>query len=142
MPTGIGPNIRLAETGTITRALTTAFHAPVSLDLAPELTPDGKPISVTAYPHKISAVYIHVHNIAGGCTKLTLRISPDATGDEMLVPDTQATIANGYTNVTRGGVVYKVDVDAFLSSDFVYWTVKTDAGTADLKSLKITLERP
>lgn len=134
--------IKQADTGTITQNLTTAFHAPVALDLVTETSPDGKPLSVTAYPHHISAVYIHVHAIAAGATKLTLRISPDANGDEILVPDTQATIATGYTTVTRGGVVYKVDVDAFLDTDTVYWTVKTDAGTATLKDLKITYSRP
>lgn len=139
MPT-VNMNIKQADTGLITQALTTAFHAPVALDLVTETSPDGKPLTVTAYPHKISAIYIHVHAIAGGCTALTLRVSPDATGDEILVPDTKATIATGYTTPTRGGVVYKVDVDAFLDSDTVYWTVKTDAGTATLKDLKITYE--
>lgn len=134
--------IKQADTGTITQNLTTAFHAPVPLDLVTETSPDGKSLSVTAYPHHISAVYIHIHAINGGCTKLTLRISPDSLGDEILVPDTQATIALGYTNPSRGGVVYKVDVDAFLDSDVVYWTVKTDAGTATLKDLKITYSRP
>jgi hypothetical protein len=134
--------IKQADTGTITQALTTAFHAPVAIDLAPELSPDGKSLTVTAYPFHISAVYIHVHAIAGGCTKLTLRISPDSTGDEMFVPDTQATLSTGYTTAARGGVVYKVDVDGFLDTDTLYWTVKTDAGTATLKDLKITFSRP
>jgi hypothetical protein len=134
--------IKQADTGTITQALTTAFHAPVAIDLAPELSPNGLPLTVTAYPFHISAVYIHVHAIAAGATKLTLRISPDATGDEMFVPDTQATLSTGYTNATRGGVVFKVDVDGFLDTDTLYWTVKTDAGTATLKDLKITFSRP
>jgi hypothetical protein len=134
--------IKQADTGTITQALTTAFHAPVALDLVTELSPDGKPLTVTAYPFHISAVYIHVHAIAAGATSLVLRISPDSTGDEMLVPDTTATLSTGYTNATRGGVVYKVDVDAFLDTDQVYWTVKTNAGTANLKDLKITFSRP
>jgi hypothetical protein len=134
--------IKQADTGTITQALTTAFHAPVALDLATELSPDGKPLTVTAYPFHISAVYIHVHAIAAGATSLVLRISPDSTGDEMLVPDTTATLSTGYTNATRGGVVYKVDVDAFLDTDQVYWTLKTNAGTATVKDLKITFSRP
>lgn len=142
MPTGIGLNIFQADTGIITQNLTTAFHAPVALDLSTEKSPDDKALTYSSFPHKISAVYIHVHAIAAGATKLTLRISPDSTADEMIIPDTQATIAIGYTNAIRGGVVYKVDVDAFLSGDTVYWTVKTDAGTATLKSLKITFERP
>jgi hypothetical protein len=134
--------IKQANTGTITQALTTAFHAPVALDLAPEVSPDNKSLTVTAYPFHISAVYIHVHAIAAGATSLILRISPDSTGDEMLVPDTTATLSTGYTTAARGGVVYKVDVDAFLNTDQVYWTVKTNAGTATLKELKITFSRP
>jgi len=134
--------IKQADTGTITRTLTTAFHTPVAIDLAPEVSPDGKPLTVTAYPFHISAVYIQVDSIVSPATKLTLRISPDALGDEMFVPDTQATLSTGFTTATKGGVVYKVDVDGFLSTDQLYWTVKTDAGTATLRNLKITFSRP
>jgi len=134
--------IKQADTGTITQALTSAFHAPVALDLVTETSPDNNPLSVTAYPFHISAVYIHVHAIAASATSLILRISPDATGDECIVPDTTATLSTGYTNATRGAVVYKIDVDAFLNTDQVYWTVKTNTGTATLKSLKITYSRP
>lgn len=134
--------IKQADTGTITQNITTAFHAPVPIKLATEQSPNGLPLSVTAYPFHISAVYIHVHAIAAGATKLTLRISPDALGDEMFVPDTQATLSTGYTNATRGGVVYKVDVDGFLDTDTLYWTLKTDVGTCTAKDLKITFSRP
>jgi len=134
--------IKQADTGTITRTLTTAFHTPVAIDLAPEVSPDNKPLTVTQYPFHISAVYIHVDTIAAGATSLVLRISPDPTGDQMFVPDTTATISTGFTTATKGGVVYKVDVDGFLSSDQLYWTVKTDVGTATLRSLKITFSRP
>jgi hypothetical protein len=134
--------IKQADTGTITQALTTNFHAPVALDLVTETSPDNKALGVTAYPFHLSAVYIHVHAIAASATQLILRISPDSTGDEMLVPDTTATLSTGYTTATRGGVVYKIDVDAFLDTDTVYWTVKTNTGTATLKDLKITYSRP
>lgn len=141
MPTAIGPAIKVGTTGIITQAATTAFHAPVALDLATDLTPDGLPISVTAYPLRVSAIYIQVDTIAGGATSLTVRVSPDSTADQILIPDTSATIATGYTTATKGGVVYKVEVDSFLFSDTVYWTVKTNAGTCNVKSLSITYER-
>ena len=134
--------IKQADTGTITQALTTAFHAPVAIKISTEVSPDNKPLGVTSYPLHISGVYIHVHTIAAGATSLILRISPDATGDESIVPDSTATIAIGYTNTTRGGVVYKVDLDALLDTDTVYWTVKTNAGTCTVKDLKITFSRP
>jgi hypothetical protein len=134
--------IKQADTGTITQAVTTAFHAPVAIKIATEVSPDNKPLGVTSYPLHISGVYIHVHAIALSATSLILRISPDATGDECIVPDSTATIATGYTNATRGGVVYKVDLDAFLDSDTVYWTVKTNVGSCTVKDLKITFSRP
>lgn len=142
MPTALGQAIKVGTTGTITQAVTSAFHAPVALDLVTETSPDNQPLSVTAYPLRVSAVYIQVDTIAGGCTSLTVRVSPDAAADQILIPDTSATIAIGYTTATKGGVVYKVEVDSYLSTDTVYWTVKSNAGTCNVKSLSITYERP
>lgn len=132
------------STGTLTTGLTTAFVAPIAINI---LNNPSQPAPGTAIPttgrfgFKLSAIYVHVHSIAAGATKLTIRISPDATMDEILVPDTTATIATGYTNTTRGGVVFKVDVDAWLETPTLYASVKTDAGTANLKYINLTLER-
>lgn len=135
------PTIKSATTGTITQAATNVFHAPLSIDLSPDLSPDGLPITVTNYLFRFSAIYIHVHAIAGGCTSLTLRMSPDVTCDEIIVPETSSTISNGYTNIARGGVVFKVDVDAYLPSDLIYFTIKTNAGTCSIKEVRATYER-
>lgn len=135
------PTIKSATTGTISQAVTNAFHTPVALDLSSETSPDGLPLTVSNYPFRFSAIYIHVHAIAAGATTLTLRVCPDATCDECIVPDTTATIATGYTNVARGAVVFKVEADAALLSDTVYFTMKTNAGTCTLKELKITYEK-
>lgn len=140
MPTVLAPAIKLATSGILTKATTNAYFAPVALDLMTETSPDGQPLAVSAYPHRISGIYIHVHNIAGGCNALTLKISPDAAGDECLLPDTSASISFGYTTATRGGVVYKVEIDAFLNTDTVYWTVKTNAGTCDIKEVRFIYE--
>jgi hypothetical protein len=133
--------IQSVTTGTITQAVTATFHTPLSLDLSIETSPDGLPITVTNYKARLSAIYIHVHTIAAGATTLTLRVCPDATCDEAIVPDTTATIATGYTNVARGAVVFKVEADIALLSDTVYFTMKTNVGTCNLKELKITYER-
>ena len=135
------PTIQSATTGTITQAVTTSFHAPLSVDLSIQTTPDGLPITVTNYKARLSAIYIHVHAIAAGATTLTLRVCPDATCDEAIVPDTIATLMTGYTNVARGAVVFKVEADIALSSDLIWFTMKTDAGTCNLKELKVTYER-
>lgn len=138
------PQIWPASTGTLTTGLTTAFVAPIAINILsnPSVPAPGTPIPTAAkFGVKLSGIYIHVHSIAAGATKLTVRVSPDATMDECLVPDTQATIATGYTTATRGAVVYKVDVDAWLESPTLYVTVKTDAGTANLKYVTLTLEK-
>ena len=135
------PTIQSATTGTITQAVTTAFHTPLAIDLSPQVSPDGLPITVTNYKFRFSAIYIHVHAIAAGATSLTLRVCPDQTCDEAIVPDTIATIATGYTNVARGAVVFKVEVDSALLSDTIWFTMKTNAGTCNLKELKVTYER-
>jgi len=143
MPT-TSPQIWPVSTGTLTTGLTTAFVAPIAINI---LNNQTQPAPGTAIPtngrfgFKLSGIYIYVHAIAGGATKLTVRVSPDATMDECIVPDTQATISLGYTNVTRGGVVYKVDVDAFIETPTLFVSVKTDAGTATLKYVNLTLER-
>jgi hypothetical protein len=133
------------STGTITQGLTTAFYTPMTalniLSNAAQPAPAIALPTTGKYPVRISAIYLHVHAIAAGATSLIVRLSPDSTGDEILVPDTSATIATGITTATRGGVVYKVEVDAWLETPTVYLSVKTNAGTATLKSATIVLEK-
>lgn len=135
------PTILSATTGTITQAVTTSFHTPLAIDLLTLTSPDGKALTATSYNFRFSAIYIHVHTIAAGATTLTLRVCPDQTCDEAIVPDTIATIATGYTNATRGAVVFKVEADAALLNDTIWFTMKTNAGTCNLKELKVTYER-
>jgi len=140
----ITPQVYPVSTGTLTTALTTSFVTPIAINI---LNNPLQPQAGTKLPVggkfgvKISGIYIHVHAIAAGATSLIVRVSPDVTADEMLVPDTTATIATGFTNATRGGVVYKVDVDAFLLTENIYVTVKTNLGTATLKNVTLTLEK-
>lgn len=138
------PQVYAVSTPTLTTALTTAFVTPIGINILNNVlqAQPGTKLPVGGkFGVKISGIYIHVHAIAAGATSLIVRVSPDATGDEMLVPDTTATIATGFTNATRGGVVYKVDVDAFLLTENIFVTVKTNAGTATLKNVTITLEK-
>lgn len=140
------PQVYAVSTPTLATALTTAFVTPIGINI---LNNTLQPQPGTSLPVggrfgvKISGIYIHVWALAGAPapTSLIVRVSPDATADEMLVPDTTATISTGFTNATRGGVVYKVDVDAFLLSENIYVTVKTNSGTATLKNVTLTLEK-
>lgn len=142
----ITPQVYPVSTGTLTTALTTSFVTPIGINILNNTlqAQPGTKLPVNGkFGIKISGIYIHVHALAGAPapTSLIVRLSPDATADEMLVPDTTATISTGFTNATRGGVVYKVDVDAFLLSENIFVTVKTNQGTATLKNVTITLEK-
>tara|TARA_R110000868_G_scaffold30713_2_gene113304 strand:- start:2251 stop:2685 length:435 start_codon:yes stop_codon:yes gene_type:complete len=143
MPT-TSPQIWPVSTGTLTTALTTSFVAPIAINILNnpiQPVPGTTPPTSGKFFFKLSAIYIHVHAIAAGATKLTIRVSPDVTADEMIVPDTQATIATGYTNATRGGVVFKVDALVYLDNPTFYVTVKTDAGTCNLKYVNLIMEK-
>jgi hypothetical protein len=91
----------------------------------------------------LDTVNVHVHAIAGGCTKLTVRVTSDADGNESLVPDTQATIAVGIGNANTGSVAFSAGVgmtnlNPTQTDCLVYIWVKTDAGTANLKECTLT----
>jgi hypothetical protein len=51
----------------------------------------------------------------GTATKITMRISLDAGGDECVVPDVEATIATGLTTAATGAVAYSVKVPLYQS---------------------------
>jgi len=140
------PQIYPVSTPILSTALSTSFVTPIGINILNNVL---QPLPGTKLPVggrfavKISGIYIQVQALAGSPapTSLIVRLSPDATADEILVPDTTATISTGFTTVTKGGVVYKVDVDAFLLTETIFVTVKTNQGTATLKNVTITLEK-
>ncbi len=86
----------------------------------------------------LETLNLHVHAIAGGCTKLTVRVTADAAGNESILPDTQATIATGVGTATTGSVAFSAGVgmtnlNPTQTDVIVYVWVKTDAGTCNLK---------
>lgn len=138
------PRVWPVSTGTLSTALTTVFVAPIAINILNNGAQAAPGITIPTdakYGVRISAIYIHVDTIGVGCTTLTVRVSPDATADEILVPDTTATIATGFTTATKGGVVYKVEADAWLQTSSIFVTVRTNASTATLKYVNVILEK-
>tara|TARA_R110000824_G_scaffold62094_5_gene164646 strand:- start:2883 stop:3302 length:420 start_codon:yes stop_codon:yes gene_type:complete len=92
----------------------------------------------------ISGVWLYVDTIAASAARLTLRLTRDAAGDEIILPDTQSDpMSVGAATATDGTAVFKFDLDwtnagTAPTGDTVYPWVKTDAGTCNLKSIKIT----
>ena len=84
-----------------------------------------------------------MHAIAGGCAKLTVRVTSDSAGNESIVPDTEATIATGIGVGTQGSVVFAAGVgltnlNPTQTDALVYVWVKTDVGSCNLKESTLT----
>ena len=86
----------------------------------------------------LSAVYVKVKSIAGGAAKLSIQISTDALGDNIIVPSTEATMGTGVTTATVGAAVYDLSISFVSSSDSLYVFCKTDAGTVTVDSVDIS----
>ena len=95
----------------------------------------------TKFASRIEGLHVRVTSIAGGAAKLTCRITADAAGDFVLMPDTEATIATGITTTTSGCVAYEIGIPFFgvLNNDSKFWLwVRCDAGTVTLAQSCLT----
>ncbi len=52
----------------------------------------------------------------GSATKITIKVCLDAAGDDIVIPDVEATIATGVSTATKGAVAYAVKVPLFQSA--------------------------
>ena len=95
----------------------------------------------TLFANRIEGLHVRVTSIAGGAAKLTCRITADAAGDFVLMPDTEATISTGVTTTTSGCVAYSIGIPFFglINADSKFWLfVRCDAGTVTLAQSCIT----
>jgi len=139
MPTRITNFLHVSQT-TGTTGLTTAFGTARTHDLAA-----FRPVFTQApfWVGILDTIHIHVHAIAGGCAKLTVRVTSDSAGNESIVPDTEATIATGIGAGTQGSVVFAAGVgltnlNPTQTDALVYVWVKTDVGSCNLKESTLT----
>jgi hypothetical protein len=90
--------------------------------------------SKAAFHGFVEGIHIKVTSIAGGATKLTMRLCLDPDGDEVVVPDTEATLVTGVTTATTGSVAFSVQLPIFqiLTTNIgnLYLFAKLDAGSA------------
>ena len=117
-------------------------------DLIPDQTyPNSSPNRLpgttrkTLFANRIEGLHVRVTSIAGGAATLTCRITADAAGDFVLMPDTEATISTGITTATSGCVAYSIGIPFFgiVNADSKFWLwVKTDAGTVTLAQSCLT----
>jgi len=106
----------------------TAKKATLSLKM-----PSGFPIAF-----HLEGLFIRMSSLASSPTKLTVKLTTDANGDEAIITGTESTIETGVTTATDGAVVYKIDLDYIFESSDVYVFYKTDAGTVTIDSVELT----
>ena len=83
----------------------------------------------------VDSIQIVLGTLAGGASKVTIRVTEDLAGNITIVPDTEATLALGIGDPTIGCAVFKVQT--IIRQDLagpgngnLYLWVKVDAGSA------------
>lgn len=94
----------------------------------------------TVFAANVQGVFVTVSSISAA-NSLTIRVCTDVAGNKPIVPDTQATIANGLTTTDSGMAVYKVDLDVYTSAEVYYVFYKTNAGSLTVDSVTMTYRR-
>ena len=87
----------------------------------------------------ISIVQVQGSDWNGTASTLTMAITEDSAGDQILITDTESTLFAGKTTGTACGAGYRLDCVIAAPSNFLYLWFKTDSGTIDIDKLIITL---
>lgn len=86
---------------------------------------------------RLEGMVIRVKSIAAGATKLTIKITHSSSGSQVIIPDTEATIALEVGTITEGGVAYSFDFTYMHNDDQLHIFYKTDAGTCTVDALEL-----
>ena len=81
-----------------------------------------------ALPSNFTLSLIRVSGTLSSTTKVSIQVSRDAAGDDVLIPDTEATLAIGITTNTVGVAVYEVEANIYTQGE-IYIHARVDAGT-------------
>ena len=72
-------------------------------------------VAVERFRERIEGITVRVSAV-GSATKITLKVCLDPLGDDIVVPDVEATIATGVTTATKGAVAYSVKLPLYQSA--------------------------
>lgn len=79
-------------------------------------------------PSNFTLSLIRVRGTLSSTTKVSIQVSRDAAGDDVIIPDTEATLATGVTTNTVGVAIYEVEANIYTQGE-IYIHAKVDAGT-------------
>jgi len=98
-------------------------------------------IAGNQFMDRIESIIVNFTGIAGGATKVTLRLCMDANGDYSVVPDTTADLSFGITtaDLACATVYYGAPIKNIIgNNDKLYLFVKLDGGSATLAASCVT----
>lgn len=89
-------------------------------------------VSGEKFSGRLEGLIIRVKSIAGGATKLVIKVTHSVAGTQVVIPDTEAVIATEVGTTTEGGVAYKFDFPYLHTDDQLHIFYKTDVAASTL----------
>ena len=95
----------------------------------------------SVYAANLQGIWVRLTDISStGVNKLEIKVSSDASGDIIVIPDTEATIARGLTTTNSGYAVFKVDLD-YINGEDLYFFFKLNTGSAKVSTVDLSYRR-
>ena len=98
----------------------------------------AKYMSLTVPPNSTASLIKVKGTAAGGTTKLSIQVASDATGDDIIIPSTEATLATGITTAATVVAVFEVEANLF-GNRTIYIHAKIDAGTVTWTEVEMSI---
>ena len=87
-------------------------------------------VAASRFRERVEGIHVRLSAV-GSATKITVKVTLDPLGDDIVVPDTEATIATGVSTATKGAVAYSVKLPIYQSASGevgkLYVFLKADA---------------
>ena len=90
-----------------------------------------------AFVGRLEGCVVLVDTIAGGATKLTVKVTHNVDGSQVVIPDTEATIGLNVGSTTAGSIAIKFDFPYLHSDDELHFFYTCDAGTCRVTAAEL-----
>ena len=115
--------------------VSTSFDIAKRIDIDMDMFPPEQP-----FEGFLSLIVVQVSSISA-TTKVTLRISRDEAGDEMIITDTDSVLFRGVTTASKGSAIFALNCFVKVGdSPNLYAFVKSDTGSFDVDYIEIVYE--
>lgn len=122
-------------------ACTNAFSGANRHDINLNATNLGTPPVAAGRPFfgKLEGMVIRVKTLAGAPapTKITIKITHNTSGTQVIIPDTEATIGLEVGSTTEGGCAYRFDFPYVHDDDQLHIFYKADNGTCTVDAVEL-----